>query len=116
MSRAIKKIPYKFVHVFWIDITSDSSWRSIEDVKEESLPRCLSTGFLISDEEDVIRLVSDFNFKEDGSIDECKQFHNHTKMCSSRSQRGFLNEFVHTRFCDLYHRSFIYDYSLNHDE
>ena len=71
MSRAIKKIPYKFVHVFWIDITSDSSWRSIEDVKEESLPRCLSTGFLISDEEDVIRLVSDFNFKEDGSIDEC---------------------------------------------
>ena len=46
MSRAIKKIPYKFVHVFWIDITSDSSWRSIEDVKEESLPRCLSTGFL----------------------------------------------------------------------
>ena len=67
----IKKIPYKFVHVYWIDITSDSAWRSIEDVKEESLPRCLSTGFLISDEEEVIRLVSDFNFKEDGSIDEC---------------------------------------------
>ena len=43
----------------------------LEDVKEENLPRCLSTGFLISDEEDVIRLVSDFNFKEDGSIDEC---------------------------------------------
>ena len=37
-------------------------------------------------------------------------------MCSSRSQRGFLNEFAHTRFCDLYHRSFIYGYSLNHDE
>ena len=71
MSRAIKKIPYKFVHVYWIDITSDSSWRSVEDVKEETLPRCLSTGFLISDEEEVIRLVSDFNFKEDGTIDEC---------------------------------------------
>ena len=69
--RAIKKIPYKFVHVIWIDIVSDSAWRSIEDVKEESLPRCLSTGFLISDEDEVIRLVSDFNFKEDGSIDEC---------------------------------------------
>ena len=53
------------------DIQSDSSWRSIEDVKEDTLPRCLSTGFLISDDEDMIRLVSDFNFKEDGSIDEC---------------------------------------------
>ena len=67
----IKKIPYKFVHVFWLDISSDSSWRSIEDIKEEKLPRCLSTGFLISDDEDIIRLVSDFNFKDDGSIDEC---------------------------------------------
>ena len=67
----VKKIPYKFVHVYWIDITSDSSWRSVEDVKEENLPRCLSTGFLISDDDEVIRLVSDFNFKEDGSIDEC---------------------------------------------
>ena len=69
--KTIKKIPYKFVHVFWLDITSDSSWRSVEDVKEEKLPRCLSTGFLISDEDDMVRLVSDFNFKEDGSIDEC---------------------------------------------
>ena len=72
MTKTIKKIPYKFVHVFWIDIQSDSSWRSIEDIKEEKLPRCLSTGFLISEEDaDIIRLVSDFNFKEDGSIDEC---------------------------------------------
>jgi len=71
--RATKKIPYKFVHVYWIDIQSDSSWRSIEDVKSDDLPRCLSTGFLVSDndDEDMIRLVSDFNFKEDGSIDEC---------------------------------------------
>ena len=71
--RAIKKIPYKFVHVYWIDIQSDNSWRSIEDVKSDDLPRCLSTGFLVSDndDEDMIRLVSDFNFKEDGSIDEC---------------------------------------------
>ena len=72
MSRAIKKIPYKFVHVYWIDIQSDSSWRSVEDVKEDTLPRCLSTGFLISDEDDdIVRIVSDFNFKEDGSIDDC---------------------------------------------
>ena len=72
MSRQIKKIPYKFVHVYWIDIVSDSSWRSIEDVKESSLPRCLSTGFLVSeDDDDIVRIVSDFNFNDDGSIDEC---------------------------------------------
>ena len=72
MSRAIKKIPYKFVHVYWIDIQSDSSWRSVEDVKEDDLPRCLSTGFLISeDDDDIVRIVSDFNFKEDGTIDDC---------------------------------------------
>ena len=71
MSRAIKKIPYKFLHVFWIDIKSDSSWRSEEDVKDDNLPRCLSTGFLIDDDGEMIRLVSDFNFKDDGSIDEC---------------------------------------------
>ena len=72
MSRAIKKIPYKFVHVYWIDIQSDSSWRSVEAVKEDTLPRCLSTGFLVSDDDDdIVRIVSDFNFKEDGSIDEC---------------------------------------------
>ena len=52
--RAIKKIPYKFVHVYWIDIQSDSSWRSIEDVKSDDLPRCLSTGFLVSDNDDSI--------------------------------------------------------------
>ena len=44
---------------------------SVEDVKESSLPRCLSTGFLIDDNEEMIRIVSDFNFNDDGSIDEC---------------------------------------------
>ena len=71
MSRQIKKIPYKFVHVFWIDIVSDSAWRSIEEVKESKCPRCLSTGFLISDDKDYVRLVSDFNFNDDGSIADC---------------------------------------------
>ena len=71
MSKKVKDIPYKFVHVYWIDIVSDSSWRSIEEVKESKCPRCLTTGFLISDEKDFVRLVSDFNFNEDGSIDEC---------------------------------------------
>ena len=72
MSRQIKKIPYKFVHVYWIDIQSDSSWRSVEDVKEDDLPRCISTGVLITDDDEMIRIVSDYNVKEDGNIDECR--------------------------------------------
>tara|TARA_R100000005_G_C4969855_1_gene183200 strand:+ start:916 stop:1185 length:270 start_codon:yes stop_codon:yes gene_type:complete len=70
--RQIKKIPYKFVHVYWDDISSDASWRTLDEVKAENLARSLSTGFLISDEKDeLVRLVSDFNFKDDGSIYEC---------------------------------------------
>ena len=66
-------IPYKFVHVIWIDIVSDSGYveKFIDEVKESKCPRCLSTGFLIEDDDEVIRLVSDFNFNEDGSIDDC---------------------------------------------
>ena len=42
----LKKIPYKFVHVIWIDIVSDSGrGEIIDEVKESKCPRCLSTGF-----------------------------------------------------------------------
>ena len=44
---------------------------TIDEVKESKCPRCLSTDFLIEDDDEVIRLVSDFNFNEDGSIDDC---------------------------------------------
>ncbi|MAG48847.1 hypothetical protein CMO86_04015 [Candidatus Woesearchaeota archaeon] len=68
----IKKIPYKLVQVHWLDISSDSTWRSVEDVKSENLARSISTGYLISDEDDeLVRIVSDFNFKDDGTIYEC---------------------------------------------
>ena len=68
----IKKIPYKLVQVHWLDIASDSAWRSVEEVKSENLARSISTGYLISDEDDeLVRIVSDFNFKDDGSIYEC---------------------------------------------
>ena len=67
----VKKIPYEYVHVYWTDIQSDSSWRQIKEVEEEKLPICLSTGFLLKKDDDMVRLVSDFNFNEDGTIDEC---------------------------------------------
>ena len=68
----IKKIPYKLVQVHWLDISSDSTLRSVEDVKSENLARSISTGYLISDEDDeLVRIVSDFNFKDDGTIYEC---------------------------------------------
>ena len=68
----IKKIPYKLVQVHWLDISSDSTWRSVEDVKSENLARSISTGYLISDEDDeLVRIVSDFNFKDYGTIYEC---------------------------------------------
>ena len=73
--RQIKKIPYKFVHVYWQDISSDASWRTLDEVKAENLARSLSTGLLVSDDKDeLVRLVSDFNFKDDGSIYACGNY------------------------------------------
>lgn len=69
--KSVKKLPYKLVQVSWVDISSDSSWRALDEVLKENLPRCLSTGYLVSEKDDVIRLVSDFIFNDDGTIYEC---------------------------------------------
>ena len=46
----LKKIPYKFVHVIWIDIVSDSAWRSIDEVKESKCPTLVFAGEAYSTE------------------------------------------------------------------
>ena len=71
----LKKIPYKFVHVIWIDIVSDSAWRSIDEVKESKCPRCLSTGFLIEDDDVNVDQDKDMDVKvPDGGIMSEEQF------------------------------------------
>jgi hypothetical protein len=46
----IKKEEHKYplVKVIWIDITADSNWKSLSELDKESLPVCVSVGYLYS--------------------------------------------------------------------
>lgn len=67
----IKKQDHKYplVKVIWIDITSDSNWRSLTELNKESLPVCVSVGYLYSVKNKITRLFADYSLK-DGEIDE----------------------------------------------
>ena len=54
----LSNINYPLVMIYWNDIESDSSWRDISDLLKDTLPLCISSGWLISDEKDI--------YKEDG--------------------------------------------------
>ena len=66
----LSNINYPFVMIYWNDIESDSSWRDISDLLKDTLPLCISSGWLISDEKGIYKLASDFNFNEDGTVNE----------------------------------------------
>ena len=67
----IKKQDHKYplVKVIWVDITSDPAWRSLSDLEKESLPVCVSVGYLYSVKNKITRLFADYSLK-DGEIDE----------------------------------------------
>ena len=60
---------YPLVKVIWVDITSDPAWRSLSDLEKESLPVCVSVGYLYSVKNKITRLFADYSLK-DGEIDE----------------------------------------------
>jgi hypothetical protein len=67
----IKKEEHKYplVKVIWIDITADSTWKSLSELEKESLPVCVSVGYLYSIKNKITRLFADYSLK-DGEIDE----------------------------------------------
>jgi hypothetical protein len=67
----IKKEEHKYplVKVIWIDITADSNWKSLSELDKESLPVCVSVGYLYSIKNKITRLFADYSLK-DGEIDE----------------------------------------------
>jgi hypothetical protein len=66
----IKKEEHKYplVKVIWIDITADSTWKSLSELEKESLPVCVSVGYLYSIKNKITRLFADYSLK-DGEID-----------------------------------------------
>ena len=67
----IKKSDHKYplVKVMWIDITADSAWKELSDLERESLPVCVSVGYLYKTDKKITRLFADYSIK-DGEIDE----------------------------------------------
>ena len=68
--REIDRFP--LVVIKWIDITSDSSWQSIDDLLTAKLPICTTKGHLLSDNKGIVRVFGDYALKDEktGVIDE----------------------------------------------
>jgi hypothetical protein len=54
----------------WVDITSDATWKDPVDFDKESLPVCVSTGYLWSKNSNFVKLFADYSLKQNGEIDD----------------------------------------------
>ena len=64
------QIPNQLVTVLWVDITSDSNWKEPIDFDKETLPVCVSTGYLWSKNDNFVKLFADYSLKDNGEIDD----------------------------------------------
>lgn len=64
------KDKYPHVEVTWYDICADSSWQSLDDLKQFELPVCVSKGHLFSQNNGITKLFGDYAEHDDGTIDE----------------------------------------------
>jgi hypothetical protein len=58
------------VTILWVDITSDSNWKEPIDFDKETLPVCVSTGYLWSKNSNFVKIFADFSLKDNGEIDD----------------------------------------------
>ena len=70
-----KNFPYDLVIAYWEDITSDSSWVDINDIKKSTTAICCTVGWLMKHDSNVTILMSDFNFENEKEV---KQGGGHT--------------------------------------
>jgi hypothetical protein len=63
---------YPLVEIKWYDITSDSSWASVEDCLNLKLPICTTKGHLLTQSKGITRVFGDYALKDEktGQIDE----------------------------------------------
>ena len=64
------QIKNPLVTVLWVDITSDSNWKEPKDFDKETLPICVSTGYLWSKNNNFVKLFADYSLKDNGEIDD----------------------------------------------
>jgi hypothetical protein len=56
---------YPLVEIKWYDITSDSSWASIEDCLNLKLPICTTKGHLLTQSKGITRVFGDYALKDE---------------------------------------------------
>jgi len=61
---------YPLVEIRWYDITSDSSWMSIDDLMAMELPECNTKGHLLSQTKGITRIFADYAIDKSGDIEE----------------------------------------------
>lgn len=66
-----KQFPYKFCLAYWIDTNSSSTWENLESIKKSIPSICITTGWLVSTDNNSHTFIGDLSFNDDGSISEC---------------------------------------------
>tara|TARA_R100000995_G_C3480974_1_gene123877 strand:+ start:1466 stop:1765 length:300 start_codon:yes stop_codon:yes gene_type:complete len=61
---------YPMVSVDWLDIVSNASWCSFEELQKSKLATCTSKGHLYSQSKGITRLFADCSTKDNGEIEE----------------------------------------------
>lgn len=71
--RLTKKIfPYNFYLAYWIDTNSNSSWESLDFIKNSKPSICITAGWLVSKKNNCYRFVADISFDENNeAITDC---------------------------------------------
>jgi hypothetical protein len=64
------KSRFPLVEITWVDICSDSSWRSLKELQDAELPKCVTKGHLFSQAKGVTRVFGDYSLNAKGDIDE----------------------------------------------
>tara|TARA_R100000963_G_C4543234_1_gene39407 strand:+ start:69 stop:380 length:312 start_codon:yes stop_codon:yes gene_type:complete len=55
---------YPMVSCEWLDILSNSSWQSIEDLKKSELATCITKGHLFSQSKGITRIFGDYSLND----------------------------------------------------
>ena len=64
------QIKNQLVTILWVDIISDSNWKEPVDFDKETLPVCVSTGYLWSKNNNFVKIFADYSLKDNGEIDD----------------------------------------------
>lgn len=64
------KDKYPMVEIHWVDIVSDSSWQSLEQLSKMELPVCVTKGHLFSQAKGITRVFADYSLKDKKDLDD----------------------------------------------